>query len=171
LRHNVWHLEPREIVIANDATIITGEALRPTTILLPGDQRHVVVSNLVLLELGKIERISSPNNWIFRVPVPTVRCNRFGSNRNHDIFVLPTTGATRVSTLVTSCFDAGKGNINAWRDEGITVNDGSIGSISRLRCWDDRSVLHADSSSCGDWPVKDGCCPWEIMTIIAYIRI
>jgi hypothetical protein len=172
LRHDVWHLEPGKIVITNHATTTaSGHTLRTTKVLLPRDQRHRIISDLMLLKFSQIERICGSDFGVFRVDMVTVRCNRFRIDRNDHIFMIIAAWATRVGALVTPRVDAGKGNINAWGNERIPVDNGGIGAISRRRGRDGASILQTETSTGGHRPVEEGCCIREIMTIIACIRI
>ena len=85
--------------------------------------------------------------------------------------MIPAAWPTRVGALVTPGVDAGEGNIKTRGNECISVDNGGIGPISCRRGRDGASILQTESSGGGHWPVKEGCCIWEVVAIIAYIRI
>lgn len=109
LCHHIWHFKPRGVVITNHTATTTPEhTLRSTSILIPRDERHAIIADLMLLELREIERVCGSDPGVFRIPMVSVGCHSFWIDGDDHVLMFTTAGATWVRALIASGIDAGE---------------------------------------------------------------
>ena len=113
-------------------------------------------------KIRKVERIGSPDDRVFSVPVAAYGGERAWVDRDDSVTVVNTALAPRVSAAVTPGVDGGKGQVDCWGDESFSVDNSGAGP----RCWEGSSVLQTEVPiGGGDGPVEESGSPGKEVTI------
>lgn len=168
LGHHVGDLHPRPI-IGTDYRAASGDrTLVSSDILLPWDGRLGVVPDGLGLEVGKVERIRGAYFWVLGVGVGAIGGDAGWVDGDDSVDVVPTAVAAWVCALIAGGVDRGEGDVDGRRDEGVSIDDGGVGSVAGGRGGDGASVLQTEVAGGGrHGPVEDGGRAGEVVAVCA----
>lgn len=122
----------------------------------------MILPYIMCHKLREVKRIGSPDNWVFSVPVAAYGGQRAWVDRDDSVAVVNTALAPWVTAAVTPGVDSGKGQVDCWGDESLSVDNSSTGP----RCREGGSVLQTEVPiGGGDRPVEESGSPGKEVTI------
>lgn len=120
------------------------------------------------LVFRKVEWVFRSDDGVFRIAVVSVRRHFAGIDGDDGVDVVFTARSTWVSAHVASSVDGCEGDVDARGDEGVSVDDGSIGPVSSGGRRDGTAASRTEVAvGRADGPVEDGRCVGEIVAVCA----